>query len=297
MPKLRSRSLCSRRGGWAPSTLVNSSAVSRARAKSLVSTSVPAPRPCSAALSAAVRACSRPSAVSPTSVSARGPGTETISPAAFAVDSPCRSTHTSCISGFEDLAGVEVAAGVVVGEQSAHHARPDLPDVLDHPGAVLNAHPVVVGDARAEIDEGLLHGVLRVVVLIQRRLVARVREGEGEVQAGAAVIAVRHVAEHEARPVGVPGHLVEGVVDRGVDLVEVRPGRPGLADVPEDLVVHQEVAQVGGVELLLVIDRTGAGPQCDAAVAGDDLLDDRLLPLDVGLGALEADVGDAHLLG
>src|SRR5699024_4843729 len=75
------------------------------------------------------------------------------------------------------------------------------------------------------------------------------------------------------------------------------PGRPGLADVPEDLVVHQEVAQVGGVELLLVIDRTGAGPQCDAAVAGDDLLDDRLLPLDVGLGALEADVGDAHLLG
>ena len=53
---------------------------------------------------------------------------------------------------------------------------------------------------------------------------------------------------------------------------------------------------MGGVELLLVVHRTGAGAQADAAVLGDDLLHDRLLALHRLLGALEAHVGDAHLL-
>src|SRR5699024_4314424 len=132
-----------------------------------------------------------------------------------------------------DLAGVEVPAGVVVGQQPLDHALAHLADVLGDPRLVLGAHRVVVRDGGAEVHERLLHRVLRRVVLLESLLVRGVGESEGEVEAGPGVVAVRHVAEHEAGQILLRLDGVEGVVDLRVDLVDLRPGRPGVAHVAE----------------------------------------------------------------
>jgi len=81
-----------------------------------------------------------------------------------------------------------------------------------------------------------------------------------------------------------------------VDLHEPRPRHRRLRDVGEGADVEEEVAQVGGVELLLVVQRAGALAELDAAVLADDLADRRLVGLDPGAAALVADVAEAGLV-
>src|ERR1019366_2464587 len=60
--------------------------------------------------------------------------------------------------------------------------------------------------------------------------------------------------------------------------------------------VEQEVADVGGVELLLVVQDAWTGAGAHAFVLLDDLVSELLLPVGLGLAALVADEGQADLV-
>src|SRR5699024_10981936 len=74
------------------------------------------------------------------------------------------------------------------------------------------------------------------------------------------------------------------------------PGHRRLRHVGEGADVEEEVAQVGRVELLLVVQRAGALAELDAAVLADDPPDRRLVGLDAGAAALVSDVAKAGLV-
>ena len=82
----------------------------------------------------------------------------------------------------------------------------------------------------------------------------------------------------------------------GVDLGRVAPRRGGLGDVADHAVVQHEIADVGGVVLLLVVEgaRSLADPQ--PAVGTHDLADEPLLVGDVVRRPLETDEGHGDLL-
>ena len=99
----------------------------------------------------------------------------------------------------DDLARVQVAAGVDALEELALDEHASRRDVLVHPGAVLLADTVVVRDGAVEVQERLLDDPLRSVVG-RLRVVGVVGDGEGEVLAGARMVGVAEVAEDDARP-------------------------------------------------------------------------------------------------
>jgi hypothetical protein len=76
--------------------------------------------------------------------------------------------------------------------------------------------------------------------------------------------------------VGGADHLV-------VDLGKAAPGRRGLAHVAQRAAVEQEVPDVRGVELLLVIEGARSRADPDPAVSGHDRLDQLHLPGDMVL--------------
>src|SRR5690625_4520887 len=128
----------------------------------------------------------------------------------------------------DERAGVEVAVWVRGAQQAHHEVHPRRREVLLHPRGVVGAHPVVVRERAAGVDERLLDRGLHHVVLAQALLVVGFlpvnicgAEGEGEVQARPGVVGVREVAHDEA----LHAHLVEGGV-RGLHRGEVHLAEP-----------------------------------------------------------------------
>src|SRR3954470_9015219 len=83
----------------------------------------------------------------------------------------------------DDLARIEVRAGVDAVEQRAQHRDPGRRDVVLEPARVLRAHGVVVRQRRPAVDERLLDRRLDLVVLLERVAGADRLEREREVQA------------------------------------------------------------------------------------------------------------------
>src|SRR5699024_6862042 len=173
----------------------------------------------------------------------------------------------------DERAGVEVAVRVRGAQQAHHEVHPRRREVLLHPRGVVGAHPVVVRERAAGVDERLLDRGLHHVVLAQALLVVGFlpvnicgAEGEGEVQARPGVVGVREVAHDEA----LHAHLVEGGVrglHRGeVHLAEPVPRGGGLRHVAHRAPVEEEVPDVGGVELLLVVQRPRSLAEPDPTV-------------------------------
>ena len=195
----------------------------------------------------------------------------------------------------DDLAGVQVAARVDAFEQRPLDENARRGDVLIHPGRVFLTDPVVVRDRAAAIHERLLDGSFDGVVGVHGA-VGIVGYGEGEVLAGARVVGVRQVTEHRSPDPPLLDGLQGGGDGSGVDLDGVAPRRGGLGDVADHAVVQHEIADVGGVVLLLVVE--GARPLADPqpAVGAHDLADEPFLVGDVVRGPLETDEGHGDLL-
>ena len=101
-----------------------------------------------------------------------------------------------------------------------------------------------------------------------------------------------------AHDVAVHLEVVEGRLRIGHDVPvhggQRAPRRRGLGDVGQRAAVEQVVADVGRVELLLVVELAGTRTDAEAAVALDDPPDELALCGDVVLGALVADERQAH---
>ncbi len=145
------------------------------------------------------------------------------------------------------------------------------------------------------VDEGLLDGALGDVVGLLGRLGVVVHD-EREVLAGTRVVGVRDVAEDLASLADPLQGTVESGAGLVVDLDGVGPRRGGLGDVADQATVEHVVTDVGGVVLLLVVQRTRSGTDTEAAMLLDDLVDQALLVADVSLRTLEADEAHGDLL-
>src|SRR4051794_5575816 len=100
--------------------------------------------------------------------------------------------------GRDDLARVEVGAGVGALEQRPEHRHTGCRDVLLQPLRVLGADRMVVGQRGARVHERLLDRALHHAVVLQSVAVVRGVESEGEVEAGTGVVGVREVAHQVA---------------------------------------------------------------------------------------------------
>ena len=91
-------------------------------------------------------------------------------------------------------------------------------------------------------------------------------------------------------------HGLQGSGDGfGVNLGSVAPRRGGLGDVADHAVIQHEVANVGGVVLLLVVEGARSLADSQSAVGAHDLADEPLLVGDVVRGPFETDEGHGDL--
>src|SRR5207302_5691082 len=96
----------------------------------------------------------------------------------------------------------------LLGRPESGHA--ELPDLLAHPGSVIAADGVVVGDRPAVVEDRAHGGLLGRAPLVELR--ALVGPGhEREVERGPGGIEVRHVAAHD-RPRAWPGQSPGAIV-------------------------------------------------------------------------------------
>ena len=186
---------------------------------------------------------------------------------------PSPSAATGRAAGPTILPGFRFAPGSIAVEQRAEHRDARRRDVLLEPAGVLGADGVVVRQRRAGVHERLLDRRLDTVVLVDPGPRRRGRaEGEREVQAGARVVAVRQVAHDVAADAEVRERAARGRHHVVVEDRQRRPRRGGLRHVGERAAVEQVVADVGRVELLLVVELAGARPDARRRRGADTIL-------------------------